>query len=221
LTLDQIAEGWFEDSVADAEEKLEPLIEAKLVERHSVFAHPLVDIFPPTFHWKLGDETPSDSKFAELSAGFISRWKEDDEAFEVYVASRSGVAAVGGYAYDPPDTEQWTHDIHVGQILVALLREMTETASYDEAMESIIGEAGLPKLGKDIKWTKDPDMFVIDPERGEALQILEFAGSYDEKHLKDFHKHCAGEAHKKLKRLYPKRKNFLYGSPAGTQYFLL
>jgi hypothetical protein len=215
LTLEQIARGWFGDDSDVAEKELAPFCNRDLVERHSVFAHPLIEISPPAFHWKPGDPTPSDEKFTELVRHFQGRWGQDDEPYEVYVATRTGVNVVGGYAPDPPKTEQWTHDIHVGEMLVNLIEE-----NNPEVVSSIVGEAALPKLGHDINRMKDPDMFVVD-ENGSALQVLEFAGAYDEKHIRDLHEHCSGEAHKKLRKHYPGRKHYLYASPEGTQYFLL
>lgn len=215
LTAEQIASGWFDCDCDLAEETLTPLSDGSLIERHRVFAHPLIEISPPVFHWKPGDPTPSDEQFADLAAHFQGRWTEPVEPIDVYVATRTGVNVVGGYAPDPPETEQWTHDIHVGEMLINLIEE-----NSTDVVESIVGEAALPKLGKDIKWMKDPDMFVVD-ENGSALQVLEFAGAYDEKHLRDLHKHCSGEAHQKLRKHYPKRKHYLYASPEGTQYFLI
>ena len=70
-------------------------------------------------------------------------------------------------------------------------------ASLSHEMRHVIGEGQLKKLGLEIHKFKDPDLFIVD-EHGQAIQIIEHAGNYDEQHLRDFHAHCAGGGHQKL-----------------------
>ena len=122
---------------------------------------------------------------------------------------------MGGYMLKRPEDEQWTHDIHVGQVYVDMM-----DGNSTEVMRNIIGEGALPKLGFQIHKMKDPDLFMLDENR-QATMVIEFAGSYDAKHLRELHQHCAGEAFRKLKERFPDRKHRLYADPKGTPYVLL
>lgn len=212
---EQLAHAWFADDPEAAERGMLSLCEAGLVERLQVFAHPIIPVSPPAFSWTPGDPEPDAAKFVELSQRFQGRWGQAEERFTVYVTTAAGANAMGSYMTERPSDEQWTHDIHVGQVYVDMMDTNTP-----EQMQNVIGEGALPKLGLQIYRMKDPDLFVTDEHR-QATVVVEFAGAYDEKHIEDLHTHCAGEAFRKLKERYPDRKHRLYADPKGTPYVLL
>ena len=69
---------------------------------------------------------------------------------------------------------------------------------------------------------EDPDAFLVDPV-GQAVRIVEFAGSYSAEHLQKFHEHCAGSAARRLARFLGPHCHSHLGqlySPTGTAYEL-
>lgn len=232
FTIEQAAEGWFAGSISEAESCLSWLVDCGLIERRNVYAHPMIEVFPngkPAVHWMPGDPHPTSQQIESWASAFQSRWNEDEEIFTVFYATKRGAIAMGSHAMSPPSNEQWTHDLHTTAVYLRLLE-----LNSAEQMRSIIGEGALPKLGKEIYprlfqelalprkecRIKDPDLFVLN-EENEAEAIIEFAGCYDEQHLRDLHQHCSGRAYRVLKKRYPGRKARLYADPMGTEYILL
>lgn len=207
----QIAKTW---NLTNVEKSLAPLCEVGLLERRTVPAHPILPIFPAALQFDPGDRDPTSEQFQALSEHFQNRWTQPEQHFNVYVATRRGANLMGSYTIDAPQRDQWTHDIHVAEIYLGLLSDNPPTVT-----RQLVGEGALPKLGRVVKWAKDPDLFLLDEHR-QAQSVFEFAGSYSEKHVRDLVYHCAGEAHRALKKRFPNRKHYLYPSPKGTQLFL-
>lgn len=217
LTEAQLARAWWGDEAAGEQvlRQISPLCELGLIERLQVFAHPLIKIAPPAFYWKPGDPNPDVAKIASLAEHFQRRWTEPEIPFTVYVATKAAASLVGSYILERPNDDQWTHDIHVAEIYVQMM--LTNPA---DKMRFVVGEGALPKLGLEVLYMKDPDLFIVD-EFEQAVQVIEFAGAYDEKHVQQLHDHCSGEAYRKLVKRYPDRKYRLYPKPEGTPYLLI
>ena len=216
LTDKQLAAGWWgdEQAVDAVHAAMQPLCQLGLVECLEVLAHPIIPISPPAFSWKDGDPEPGD-KIRLLAEQFQSRWTPTEVSFTVYVATKAGANLIGSHIPERPKNAQWTHDIHVGEIYTAMKRTNTP-----DQMRKVIGEGAVPKLGFEIDGMKDPDLFEVD-EHGQAVMVIEFAGSYDEKHLRQLHAHCSKDAFSKFYKRFPNRKYRLYPNPKGTPYCLI
>lgn len=211
FTEEQIAKAW---NISNVEKFLDPLCAVGVLERRTVFAHPIINIHPAACQFDSGDQDPRSEVFEALAKHFQGRWTQAEQQFNVYVTTRTGANQMGSYAIDPPANDQWTHDIHTSEIFIELFRD-----NGPEIKRHLVGEGALPKLGKEVLRFKDPDLFLLDEHR-QAQIVFEFAGAYDEKHIRDLVYHCSGDAHRKLKKRFPNRKHYLYPNPRGTQLFL-
>ena len=216
LTPLQLADGWFEGDESLVAEAMQPLCDVGLVEIREVYAHSLLDMASPVASWKPGDADPTPEQIEALATYFKSRWNQSHQLFTVYVATRLGASLVGSHLLDPPDDESFTHDIHVAQLVINMMKINTP-----EEMSFLIGEGSLPKYGKlYIHRFKDPDIFVVD-EHGQAKTVIEVGGeSYDAEHLQKLHDHMSRDAYQQMSRHFANRKYRLYSDPDGTPYVL-
>ncbi len=81
-----------------------------------------------------------------------------------------------------PELTHRDHDLLLGEVFVAYLRDEPESA------RRWVGEATRPKAGYGVK---DPDAFLLD-EEGNTLRVIESGGKYDPERVEAFHEHCAG-----------------------------
>ncbi|TWU64524.1 hypothetical protein V7x_00680 [Crateriforma conspicua] len=217
FTAKQLTEFWPGSEESDVIDAMKPLCDVGFVDRREVFAHPIIDVFhdgSAAGQWTPGDPPPTDDEFRALADFFQSRWSDAEVPFTVFTATKRAANLMGSHIVDPPKDDQWTHDIHVAETYMQLRAANPDTA------QQIIGEGALPKLGREIARMKDPDLFLVD-DKGQAETVIEFAGAYDEKHLRDLHRHCSGDAYRRLKARYPNRKSRLYPDPQGTEYLLV
>lgn len=219
-TLDQIARALFsrQDLPSQiAEQALERLMAAGLVESRMVEAHPLEALSKPLFAWKPGDPHPTDQRLAKLSLLTRSRWSLPPVAQTIYVATRNAARCFGTFLdFGRVKPCEATHNIHLTEVFVHYSVRRPRMAAL------WLGEAAFPKLGFDIKGMKDPDAYLIN-SAGTAERIIEFAGSYSADHLANFHSHCAGSAARKLSHFCRAHQNCrlaaLYAAQ-GTSYEL-
>lgn len=212
MSLEQVAHAFYDKDEDLAEHSLRPLVEFGLVQQLVVRVHPMLSSVVAAFEWRPGEPTPTDEMFSGLARRFEQRWSQAEVQMRVYVATRKGLNLMGSYLDEAPKEEQFTHDLHVAEIYVSMRDQ-----NPPEVIKHILGEGAFPKLGKTIRFAKDPDLFLCDENR-QALQVIEFCGSYDEKHLRDLHEHCAGRAHRSLVEHFPDQKYRLYPKAEGTPY---
>lgn len=219
-TLDQIARALFlrqQSPLKRAEQALERLAAAQLIESRVVETHPLESFAKPLFVWKPGDPHPTDHRLKKLSLRARSRWHLSPVAQTIYVATRYAARCFGAFLDSRRVRAcEATHNIHLAEVFVYYSVRRPRLAAM------WLGEGAFPKLGFDIKGMKDPDAYLIN-HTGTAEQIIEFAGSYSADHLANFHSHCAGRGASRLAQFCRDHRDFrlakLY-APQGTRYEL-
>ncbi len=222
---DEVAllEGWFSDNEDSHEQRLaalhssmDPLCEAGLVGHTNVYALPVPEL-ETAYSWNPGQDDPSLEQLQQLAEYFQQRTQGlTEELFSVYYISKAGANIFGAYLSEKIENEQWSHDISLGRV-VANLKQSNE----ESLMQQVLGEGGLPKLGKNLIFKmKDPDLFILD-ENKEAQLVIEMCGkSYTREHLENLHNHFRGDAYEKMANRFPNRKHRLY-QRGGTSYVLV
>ena len=220
LTFAQIRQGWFAKRDAAeglVERTLTRLASSQLITERVVEAHPLQSLDKPLFTWRPCETPPGERRLTNLALRAHERWQATHVPTTIYVATKRANQLFGAFlAASHTRHCEATHNLHLGEVFVR----------YRAARPSLAaawwGEAAFPKLGFDIKGMKDPDAFLLDPT-GQAVRIVEFAGSYSSEHLQKFHEHCAGGAAQRLSRFLGPRFHselgYLY-APTGTAYEL-
>ena len=217
LTVDQIRRAWFHESdnslaVAGCCDRL---VQSDLLQRRTMEAHPLLELNAPLYAWKPRQRHPSAADFRAIADASQSRWNKPHMAVEVIIAAPRAARLFGAFV-DSRSLKhcETSHDLHLSEVFLRYLSSNAAAHWW--------GEAAFPKLGLDIRFAKDPDAFLLD-RNGTATRIIEFAGSYDEEHLRQFHEHCAAGATEKLTRHFGRNGGNpllnLY-SQAGTAYEL-
>ena len=213
LTGEQVARGWCDGSIEAAGEMLTALHQAGLIECYKALVHPLLHSLEPVFTWSPGEPGVSSQVAAKIAAQLQSRWTEPDYCEQFFVASKTAHYLYGTRTPLLPDNHQWTHDYHLSEIYVQLRLSTPDKANR------WLGETALPKLGYQIRFMKDPDAFILD-SNGNTECVVEYAGSYDAKHVLDLHDHCAGLAHQRERETFPNRLKLLYPDAKGIPYAL-
>ncbi len=217
LTVDQIRRGWFveeQDSHAVIEccDRLE---RSDLLMRRIMEAHPRIELKSPLYAWKPTQRHPTASDFRAIAQASQARWNKPHTAVQVFVAAPRAARLFGAFV-DARRLKhcETSHDLHLSEVFLRYKRSKAGTNWW--------GEAAFPKLGLDIRFSKDPDAFLLHAN-AQATRIIEFAGSYDEEHLRHFHDHCAGGAAAKFRQHFGRnaanRLSNLY-SDKGTAYEL-
>lgn len=221
LSHDQIARAWFTRATttasSSAQDVVEELITAKLIQSQHFEVHPLLPLRHPLFAWEAGTAAPTDDQLRLVARESQRRWKDAYVDLELLTATKRAHRMFGTFV----DTRhlklcEVTHDYHLAEVYVRRVTQQPASARQWR------GEGGFPKLGLAIRGLKDPDAFLLNRD-GEAERIIEFAGSYDEEHILRFHRHCAGDATQRVTRYFQRCPQsplrLLYGS-RGTSYEL-
>ena len=200
LSESQIKRGFFSSTQAKlARGCLDSLAVAGLIEKHIVEAHPMLPLKRKVFSWKPGEAHPTTPELVGIEEKLRRRWQQPPEPAEVFLATRRAANLFGSDARRPPTSEQATHDLHLSEIYIRYRKTKPKLA------QTWCGEFALPKLGKEVRFMKDPDAFILD-DAGKAKYVIEFAGKYDRKHLFEIHAHCSGGAHRKLEAFRKKKE---------------
>lgn len=180
LSLEQLARVWWGSAAEPkraARRRLERLEQARLLERRSVLARPLLELEGPVFAWEPGAGDPDPEV---VSHQLKSRWTEAPRATTVYLATRKTLNQFGGAGPAKlPPLGQETHDLHMGELYLRLRNQDPAAA------EDWVGEEC---YRNDRRGEKRPDAMLVGPD-GPYL-VIEFAGSYDADHVESFHRDC-------------------------------
>jgi hypothetical protein len=186
ITFAQIARAWWPDTDSgktNAKRRVQDLVEAKLLIRERAFARPMLELTAPVFVWKPGQEDPDPEK---LSYQVQSRWEAQAGASEpraatVYFASRRAANVLGGAALARiKNHSQVTHDLHVTELYLKLLRETPPLA------QAWVGEEILAPSRVNQKL---PDAILV-ASSGEPKLVMEFGGAYPPDRVQAFHDDC-------------------------------
>jgi hypothetical protein len=184
LSLDQIARTWWSengDARRSASKRLRALEELELLGRTQIVCEPLLKLDDPLFHWDPGEPPPE--SFEAISNRLLSRWDAPPRSTTVFYATRTAVNAYGGcqagFASHPYEA---THDLHVAELYLRILRLFPDLAPYWRAEE----ELPRPDPGG-----FKPDAALVDPD-GQLRLFIEFAGRYSPERLQKIHFYCVG-----------------------------
>lgn len=181
LTLSQVARGWWpERSEATAKQRLKQLAGARLLERTTVLASPLLELSVPVFCWHPGEAAPD---FGRLSYQVQTRWTEPAVRTRVYLASRKAAARFGGVGGKLKRPLHASHDLNLSEVYVRLRGSSPERASR------WLGE---DQFAAEFRGEKLPDAFLCNKD-GRPEKVIEFAGRYAPERIEAFHEHCADE----------------------------
>lgn len=180
VSQEQVLRTWWPEassSAPAARRRLCELQEAKLLRQVRLNARPLLPLEAPLFAWAPGESDPDPDA---LAYQFQSRWCEPPRTTTVLVATSKTRAQYGAGSRGRVNGSSLTHDLHVTELYLRLLRTDPEAAS------AWVGEDMRPKAGFRLK---DPDAVLEFPD-GRPPRIVEFAGAYDARHVRDFHEDC-------------------------------
>jgi hypothetical protein len=183
LSLDQLAEGWWQPTAtgkANARRRLAMFARTGMVRRAHVQARPLPEMSSPIAVWKPGQAGPD---FAAIAWRLQSRWQKPPRRTTVYVATQKAANQFGGRLRGLIKHDlQATHDLGVAQIYLQMLRTNPKDA------EQWIGEDVL-RLARPRQ--KIPDAIIAaGPDRSTRV-VIEFGGAYDSSRVRHFHRDCA------------------------------
>lgn len=186
LSLAQIARTWWNPSpagVANARKRLTVLTGNNTLSpdhfmlRLHVNAHSELILGGPLFSWNPGELTPD---FGALSYRLQSRWTEAIKPTTIYIATEKAARHFGGFGGKLRRPLQVTHDLHVAQIYLHLLKSNRPAACAWISEEQFSPERRHQKL---------PDAVLRD-KNGEITLVIEFGGAYDTKHVERVHRDC-------------------------------
>lgn len=184
LSLEQIARTWWSDSpsgLATARKRLaqlsNPASHPYVMQRMKLNAHPELMLSGPLFTWRPGDPTPP---FGALSYRLKKRWKQAIKPTTVYIATERAARHFGGYGGKLRRPLQATHDLHVSQIYLQMLKTDPALAKLWVSEERFAEERRREKL---------PDAVIRDA-LGNIILVIEFGGAYDAKHVERVHDDC-------------------------------
>jgi hypothetical protein len=160
-----------------ARRRLRQLVDAGLLLRYIINAHPLLEPKQPLVMWRPGEARPDCREASERAR---SRWNRPAIPTEVYTASRQAGNLFAGDSHGLPALEHRDHDLLLADAYVAYRTNRPQEATR------WIGEDFLPTAGFRIK---DPDAFLID-DAGRPMRVVESAGRYSRKQIASFHDHC-------------------------------
>lgn len=185
ISAEQAAATWWtanRDAACHAGTRLDALVTAGVLGRHEVFSVPLLAHTEPVLSWRPGQAQPTDDDFGAAAYRLKTRWPDEPAGrWVVYTATRQLANRIGGFEGGIPYRDQVSHDLHVTELYLRLLR------SEPEAAHAWRGE----ELGKrDQAYAeKLPDAVLVDAE-GRPYQAIEFGGRYAKARVRAFCDHC-------------------------------
>jgi hypothetical protein len=180
LSFDQVADAFWSGSPNRRElcrRRILQLADAGYVQPEVVFARSILDLLSPVAVWSPDSEEP---QFGALSYQLARRWTEPVRSIRTVYATSCGAGAVGGVAGRAPRRSETTHDLHLAQVYLKLLREQPErAASWESEALTLQRDGG-------VRGEKRPDAIL----RLRPHVAIEFGGAYSAKKLRAFHEHC-------------------------------
>ena len=182
LSFEQVARAWWPDTPAgrtNAKRRVRDLLDSKLLLREQAFSRPLLPLQAPVFRWKPGQPVPN---YDQLSYKLQSRWVEALRRTTVYFASGRAANILGGQVPGRiKNASHVTHDLHVSELYLKLLREEPKLALAWSGEDEIAPTRVNQKL---------PDAILYDSKKQPRI-VLEFGGAYPPDRLRAFHEDCA------------------------------
>ncbi len=186
LSLDQIASTWWDTTshpVRNARRHLNRLCVAGRLKCRTIPTYPMIDLAEPIFSWRPGDPQPTDAELGAIAYRLQSRWPDTPQRPTViYTATPSMANRLGGFDGRIQHRHQVTHDLHLTELYLRLLRE-----EPDRARRWAGEELAKPTQGHGEKL---PDAFLCD-DNGRPVHVIEFGGRYPKHRVRDFHEYCS------------------------------
>jgi hypothetical protein len=182
ISLEQVVRTWWpgaSSAAPAARRRLGELRDAKLLRQVRLNARPLLPLKAPVFAWEPDADDPDPDPDA-IAYQLQSRWRKPPRTTTVFVATPKARAQYGAGSRGRVNAATLTHDLHVTELYLRLLLAEPVTAS------AWVGEDMRPKAGFRLK---DPDAVLEFPD-GRPPRVVEFAGAYDARHVRDFHEDC-------------------------------
>lgn len=190
-SLEQVACTWLAGDLTRAEDALGGLVRSGLAERADIEVRTTPAQDRPLFAWTPDLADPTQDELTEVAARLAARSAGSFSAITVYRASRAAANLFGVRSSGFGCPCEWTHDYRLAEtFLWYRANRPAEAARW-------LAEGAMPKWGKQVRRMKDPDAFLLDPE-GRIERVIEIAGKYSASHLWNFHRHCAGGAHRRI-----------------------
>ena len=177
LSLHQIARTWWKDSatgIANTRKRIKQLEDAGYIARVTSHIHPELPLEAPLIVWRPGDPDPN---FQAIAYQLKIRWNQAIQPTLIFIATQKAARVFGGFGGKLHKPLQTTHDLHVGSIYLKLLQTDPEAAKAWISEEQFAPERRHQKL---------PDA-VLQDASGAIVLVIEFAGSYDAKHVERVH----------------------------------
>jgi hypothetical protein len=173
----QVATTWWAGAGAPTARRLRSLAEGGWLVGAWMLARPLLPLDVPLVTWEPRGPAP---EFGNLSWRAQSRWTSSASPTPVWRASTLAAARLGGTARsDVKNLCQVTHDLHVAQVYLGLLRDSDPRAAM------WVGEDAVPPgLIRGFL----PDALLL--RRGRIERAIEFGGAYPPGRFARFHEHC-------------------------------
>ena len=185
FSIRQIAYGWWKSASTNStalRDRIRILAESSWVRRGTVFARPLPLIEQPLFTWRPREPAPA---FDALAWKSQSRWTAAAKSIPVIVASnKASRRFLGRNARGIRQGFQTTHDLGLAQVYLRF-REL-----FPEMIPQWRGERMIAHLRRR---KKVPDAVIADEMLWPPILVVEFAGEYDARRLRQFHHVCVKE----------------------------
>jgi len=178
MTFDQVATTWWNDTrsgLKSAKKRLSLLIKNKYLKCLYVHAQPIIEIKGPVYTWTPPSGPPPDA--ISLSTKFKNRLSAPPQVIPVFILTQKCANLIGGIGGKLLNHLHATHDLHVSEVYVFLLKNDLESAN------AWVGEDFFNKRGKGLV---DPDAII----KNSPETFVEFCGKYDAQRIIHFHKDC-------------------------------
>ena len=181
----QIAAYWWKSSSKSSttlRDRIRILAECDWIRRGTVFARPLPPIERPLFVWRPREPAPEFDAIAWIAQ---SRWTAAPKSISVVVASnKSSRHFFGRQARGIRQGFQTTHDLGVAEVYLRF-REQFPLQISQWRGERMIAHLRRRK--------KVPDAVIADEALWPPKLVVEFAGAYSARRLRQFHHVCVKE----------------------------
>jgi hypothetical protein len=185
FSIQQIAGCWWKFAAKNStalRDRIRILVECGWVRRGTVFARPLPHIEQPLFVWRPREPAPA---FDTLAWKSQSRWSEAAKTIPVIVASdKSSRRFFGRRARGIRQGFQTTHDLGVAEVYLRFREQFPSQISQWR------GERMIAHLRRR---KKVPDAVIADESLWPPILVVEFAGEYSARRLRQFHHVCVKE----------------------------
>lgn len=186
LTVSQVAETWWSgrrDPNRQARSRLDALCANELLHRHNVYALPMQPLATPLLVWRPDQPLPTGELLGSIAYHLQTRWPHDPpKRTAVITATRRLANRIGGFAGGVSYAEQVTHDLHVTQLYLDLLRREPGRAARWRSEELL--------KSRQAHGEKLPDAVLVNGN-GRMNWAIEFGGRYSKRRLQELVDHCA------------------------------